>query len=508
MPTDAVPSLPLTIILSLALLLSLLTGCGEEPPPATGLSLEKSSQFEQQGDIDKALAELNRLPAPIRRSAAVSPALQRLYHAGIKQAESERDWQQALELATNMLRDFPDDGWSRVKRGIFERNTGNARAALVQFDQALKLDTEYRTVALEKAITLVRMRRFQQAWNILETLHINHAEQQQPSTETAQIIYYKSRAAAGLGQQQDNRALLEQLLAMAKQKHPATAAKPHPAVPGWNWFRLQALVGLADADRLAGNLPQARARIDAVLRIAPNSALATRIKGEIEKESGNAKQAISAFEESLKRNPNNIVLRRKVFVSYLSQGDLAAARKQLEAAQRSRPKHPMTKMMEAEMVVRQGDCRAGMELLTTALRQRPKDARSNAMMARCRYRSEEYQQAREHARFGLDAPDLYLETLNIYAKSLYATGEQQYAWKVFRKHAKSDPNVYLTAALAALQLGANKPAVAFLQSAVGEADSGGRKRAEAALDEITQKHIAAAISILQSPTAPSADAQK
>ena len=118
---------------------------------------------------------------------------------------------------------------------------------------------------------------------------------------------------------------------------PFSACMPLPKQAGAEDSRVQKLYAEAKSAQAAGNLPEAVARYEAIIQIAPKLGAAYNNLGSIYLQQREFRKAAEVLEKGLKINPGMASASALLGVALYEMGEYAAAKPHLEAALRANP---------------------------------------------------------------------------------------------------------------------------------------------------------------------------
>jgi len=123
---------------------------------------------------------------------------------------------------------------------------------------------------------------------------------------------------------------------------------------------------------VAGDLPGALARVEALLKIYPQSADTWLLKGDLlARQQAEPAAVIAAYRQALAVRPDHAAAHGALIALHLSARDSPAAQAQFDALHKLLPKHPMTRLFEGQLALLKGDLPRARELFQGLLRGAP-----------------------------------------------------------------------------------------------------------------------------------------
>ena len=123
---------------------------------------------------------------------------------------------------------------------------------------------------------------------------------------------------------------------------------------------------------VAGDLPGARAGLEALLKIHPQSADSWLLKGDLlSRQQAEPAAVMAAYRQALTVRPDHAAAHGALITVHLSRRDGPAAQAQFDALHKLLPKHPLTRLFEGQLALLKGDLPRARELFQGLLRGAP-----------------------------------------------------------------------------------------------------------------------------------------
>ncbi|NBB92396.1 MAG: tetratricopeptide repeat protein [Gammaproteobacteria bacterium] len=306
---------------------------------ADGRAGEAEQLLRRSGGMDACLTALREyLVAEGRIDEALAVCRDR--NSGIDRAllcHARGDFPSAEAACREALETDPEHSPALLHLARAVHNQGRAAEAISALDRAVTIDPDYA-----------------EAWYALA--HARRASGDMPGAVAA---YERALSLSpGLGQARFNLGLT-----LLNLDDPEGALECFERLLSANGRDVDALIHAGLALQLAGRLPDARARLEAALRVAPGHPEAHRFLAAIASESGDAPAARDHLQHAINADPRDPDLYAELAGVHELSGQLEAMREMLDRGLSIDPDHPRLLLESARLDRRQGDCRAAVERL-------------------------------------------------------------------------------------------------------------------------------------------------
>lgn len=393
-----------------------------------------------------------------------------------QQYRSQKEYKAAIIEFKNALQQNPGLVEARYALGLSYLATGDGKSAEKEFRKARQAGFKNR----ELDIALARALMAQGMWAEILT------ELQPPISSAAapikaEIHTLRGHAQLSLGRVDPARAEYASALAAA------------PGNPG-------AIIGVARADLLENNVDRAYQAADAVVKVAPLSADAWVLKGDVARVRKENAVAANAYSKALEIEPGNVLAKLNLVSVELQQQQLPAAQKHIDELRSILPNNAIVILQQGILEFQKGQYKKALALAQGISQAMPDYTPSRLLMGAAHFALGSYEQAEQALIRVLTATPNNAYAHKLLVASLLKQNKTRVALKWLNPALEAHPEDAQLLAFtgeAYFQLGEKAKAAEFMQAAVRQNPQSANLRTDLGLIKLANGDMAGAITTLQ-----------